>query len=473
MKKTSILIRILLSLSIILTILSCDSVFNESSEETWIGGQIVNPKGDKVMLIKDNQVIDSALLDSNAFFMIRLDSVKPGIYSFYHHEYQVFYLEPGDSLMLRVNTMDFDESLTYTGRGAERNNLLMDFFLMNEKENMMIPSFYSLDPISYNAKIDSLRSNRMALYRNYLEHNSACKGFDEIVLGNINYDFYSKKELYTSAHSSNPEIEPSDYPDDFYTYRDSVDLANVNLRGYFPYYRFLNRYFDNLAFEAYSGDNKLLKRNSYEHNLHKIAIIDSMVGCQVLKNNLLRTSAKRYLIHGKDAANEAHIVELFGKLNTDPEHHAEINQLAAATLQLTPGKLLPSVQIVDFENTTHDIHRIIERPTVLYFWSGQSVKNSNNLHARALELKSKYPEYDFKGINTDGNFRRWKEMIIKSGFDHSQEFQLENLENAQRKLLINSVNKAIILDRNGLIFDANTNLFSPVIEDDLLGYLNI
>ena len=43
----------------------------------------------------------------------------------------------------------------------------------------------------------------------------------------------------------------------------------------------------------------------------------------------------------------------------------------------------------------------------------------------------------------------------------------------QRKLLINSVNKAIILDRKGYILDANTNLFSPIFEESLLGYLNI
>jgi hypothetical protein len=448
-------------------------MLQDTPKDTWLGGQIINPKGDQVVIFKDGAAIDSAQLDANAFFRVRLDSINPGIYSFYHHEYQVFYLEPGDSLMLRVNTVDFDESLTYTGRGAARNNLLMDLFLMNEKENMLIPSYYSLDPLAYQKKIDSLRDKRLALYKKYLEHNSACDGFEEIVMANINYDSYSKKELYTSVHATNPEVASSDFPRAFYAYRDSVDLGSANLRGYFPYYRFLNRYFDNLAFEAYRGDSRLFNRNSYLHNLNKIHIIDSMVGCPVLKNNLLRTSAKRYLIHGKDAHNEEHIVQLFLELNTDSEHHKEISELAAATLQLTPGKLLPSVQVVDFDNRTYDIHSIIKRPTVFYFWSGQSQMNTNNLHARAEELKNKYPEYDFKGINTDSNFRKWKELLVKSQYDRKQEFQLENLDDAQRKLLINSVNKAIILDRKGYILDANTNLFSPVFEESLLGYLNI
>jgi len=473
MQNASVLFRTLLLFSLLIPFVSCETVFKKEPTETWIGGQIINPRGKNVLIIKDGKVVDSAQLDKDAFFMIKLDSVDEGIYSFYHHEYQVFYLEPGDSLMLRVNTVDFDESLTYTGHGADRNNLLMDFFLMNEKENMLIPSYYRLAPGAYEQKIDSLRKNRHALYDRYLENNSACKGFEEVALGNINYDFYSKKELYTSVHASNPNVDAADFPDSFYAYRDSVDLSNIHLRAYFPYYRFLNRYFDNLAFDAYRENEELLNRNSYTHNLHKIRIIDSMVGCTVLKNNLLRTSAKRYLIHGKDAANEEHIVEMFSKLNTDKEHHREINELAQATLQLTPGKLLPSIQLVDFENQTHGIHDVIQRSTVLYFWSGQSAQNSRNLHARAAELKAKYPEYDFKGINTDNNFRGWQRLLAKSGFDHDQEFQIENLDDARKKLLINSVNKAIILSDKGVILDANTNLFSPDFEDSLLGYLNM
>ena len=36
--------------------------------------------------------------------------------------------------MLRVNTLDFDESLSFTGMGSKSNNLLMDLFLLNEEE---------------------------------------------------------------------------------------------------------------------------------------------------------------------------------------------------------------------------------------------------------------------------------------------------------------------------------------------------
>ena len=56
------------------------------------------------------------------------------MYTFSHVEFQVFYLNPGDSLMLRVNTLEFDESLSFTGMGSKGNNLLIDLFLLNEAE---------------------------------------------------------------------------------------------------------------------------------------------------------------------------------------------------------------------------------------------------------------------------------------------------------------------------------------------------
>ncbi|AVI51597.1 hypothetical protein C5O00_10665 [Pukyongia salina] len=440
---------------------------------TWIGGQIVNPKSDYVVLLKDNEVMDTIKLDSQNFFHYQSECIKPGLYSFRHHEYQIFYLEPGDSLMLRVNTVDFDESLTYSGTGAARNNLLMDLFLMNESENTLMPSLYRLKPVEFEAKIDSLRALRMELFNDYAENQGLCSDFKKVALANIDYDYYSKKELYTSANVTNQNLKPEDFPEDFYDYRKEIDFGNKELRAYYPYYRFLNRYFDNLAHSKNDNSGNYLNRNSFNHSYEKIKIIDSLVECEILKNSLLYTCARRYLINAKDIENEKQMVAIFNKTNTNPEHHEHIEKLAATTMQLTPGNILPNVMLVNYDNVMKDVHSIVNKPTVLYFWSAESVKHFRNLHSRAAELKSKYPEYDFKGINTDTHFKKWKEVVYKSGYNTNHEYQLDNVKDAEQKLLINSMNKAIIVDKNGIILDGHSNLFSPTIEENLLGYLNL
>jgi hypothetical protein len=40
------------------------------------------------------------------------------------------------------------------------------------------------------------------------------------------------------------------------------------------------------------------------------------------------------------------------------------------------------------------------------------------------------------------------------------------------KLIISSLNKAMILDADGKIWDGNTNIFDLRIEGELLGYIN-
>lgn len=468
-----VLIRKLLLLIFCFPFLSCETSSTNGSDETWIGGQIINPKSDYVVFLKDNKVLDTLKLDSKNFFHYKSDSIKPGLYSFRHHEYQIFYLEPGDSLMLRVNTVDFDESLTYTGKGAARNNLLMDLFLMNESENTLMPALYRLSPADFQDKIDSLRDERMDLFNDYVENQGLCSDFKKVAMANINYDYFSKKELYTSANAMNMNLKPEDFPTEFYSYRDEIDFGNEELRAYYPYYRFLNRYFDNLAHNQNQNTGKYLNRNSFDHNYHKMKIIDSLVECDILKNNLLYTCARRYLVNAKDIDNEKQMVAMFKGTNTNEKHHMEIEKLADRTMQLTPGNTLPNIMLVSYDNVMKDVHTIINRPTVLYFWSAESVKHFKNLHSRAAELKSKYPEYDFKGINTDTHFKKWKEVVYKAGYNPLHEYQLENIKDAEQKLLINSINKAIIVDENGIILDGHTNLFSPTIEENLLGYLNL
>ena len=68
------------------------------------------------------------------------------MYYFRHgNENQYIYLEPQDSLMLRLNTWDFDESIVFAGKGAERNNILIDCFLQEERDNKM---FYELNQLT-------------------------------------------------------------------------------------------------------------------------------------------------------------------------------------------------------------------------------------------------------------------------------------------------------------------------------------
>lgn len=465
--KVASLFKKLLFLLLLTAIFSCKNKEDKEVKTTYISGQIINPTCDYIIFSRGNELQDTVNLDSKNFFQYKTGKITSGLYALRHNETQVFYIEPGDSLLLHLNTIDFDESLAYSGKGGLQNNLLMDLFLRNETENQNLPKWYDLSPSDFESKIDSLKALKVAEYEAFIRKNDVADNFKKVALANITYDYYSKKELYAAANMRQvKQIDPK-----FFNYRKKIDFQRDNLRFYYPYYRFLNRYFDNVVCLEYDNTS-IIDRNSFKYNHRRIHLIDSLIKSDSLKNNLLYTNASWYMQNAKNADEEKKFYETFSKINTDKKQIDELGKLLEISIKLTAGKTMPNVAVVNTNNEVKDLNSLINAPSVIYFWSARFTAQSKNLHNRAAELKSKYPEYSFIGINVDTHFKKWREMVNKRNYNTDKEFQLENISEAQQKLMLKPMNKAIILDKNAVIFDGKTNMFNINFEELLLGFLN-
>ncbi|MDN3723844.1 hypothetical protein QRD02_05580 [Aequorivita sp. SDUM287046] len=434
---------------------------------TYIAGQIINPRVDYIVFSKGNQTLDTVKLDRNNFFHYQTDKIKAGLYFLKHGESQIFFIEPGDSLLIHLNTIDFDESLAYSGRGGEQNNLLIDLYLRNENENLNLQKWYTLSSSEFEHKIDSLKKRKINLYEEYINTNEVAEGFKKVARSSIDYDYYSKKEMYAAANRRNIE----NFDDSYFDYRKQIDFDQNELKYYYPYYRFMNRFFENLVCSKLVNQ-KPIDRNSFEYNYQKIKMIDSVVTSDSLKNSLLRQNAMVYLLNAKNAEEETKYFEIYSKINTDKKNLEEIRKLYEASIKLTAGNQIPSLALVNTDNVVKELQEIINAPTVIYFWTGHSAALYKNIHSRAAELKSKYPEYDFIAINTDTHFKNWRETVRKLNYNKETEYQLENLADAEKKLVLNAMSKVIIVDKNGIILEGKTNMFNSNFEELLLGFLN-
>lgn len=93
----------------------------EGDQHVFVGGQINNPETDYVVLSKEDSIIDTLYLNQQNQFGKEYDDLESGIYTFKHSpENQIMYLEPGDSVVIWLNTLDFDRSLNFSGDGAEK-----------------------------------------------------------------------------------------------------------------------------------------------------------------------------------------------------------------------------------------------------------------------------------------------------------------------------------------------------------------
>ena len=129
---------------------SCTS--SNKEQFTYFGGKIIHPKSDFVLLYKNDKLIDSLFLDQDDKFIGSYKNFEEGFYYFIHgNENQYIYFEPKDSISIRLNTWDFDESLVFSGIGADKNTILIDYFLENDKlrYNHTIYSYYRLKPAKF------------------------------------------------------------------------------------------------------------------------------------------------------------------------------------------------------------------------------------------------------------------------------------------------------------------------------------
>lgn len=451
-------------------ILSCKDK-NKDGVSTYLGGQIINPKMDYVLLTHHDKRSDTIALNKYGGFEFQCESLQTNLYLIRHKELQYVFVEPGDSIMFRLNTVDFDESLAFSGRGAEKNNFLMYLFLMNEEEDKKLQEQYKLAPELFEAEILQSRNKLQSDLKDFITSENPSDTFITIATSNIDYNYFSKKELYLSSKQAANDTTALKFPREFFAYRDSIDLNNKLLKNYYTYYQFLNRYLDNIAYDEYRNEHAFDKE-SFVHQEKKLAMIERWITNKHLHDNLLTTNVKRYLAFEDDTQKERELVAMYKNLDHNEAHQKDVDSYAAHTAKLNAGNMIPNVTLVAANHKTLPLQKVSSSKTVFFFWTRESIKHYKEIHVRIAELRSKYPEYTFVGINMDEDYDAWKKTMISSGYNQANEYQFKNVSSAKNALFINSANKAMIVDKGGTILEGNSNLFNQNFESLLLGFLN-
>ena len=460
-----------------LFITNCKQDNKDSNSHAFVGGEIVNPNSSYVVLSKSDCIIDTVLLDSNNRFLYKMNNLEPGLYTFKHKpEEQIVLLEEGDSLHFRLNTMDFDESLVFTGKGAKKNNYLINLYLEYEKEREHMLEFSQLPPQEFRHKVDSITGAKHERLKVFERKNSTSEVFNEIADANIHYYNYARKELYPFAYYGNNElINLKSLPSDFYDFRSKVDYNNEKLRNYYPYYRFLVYHFSNLALSKHfeHSNDSVFKRNSLDYNLDRMNIIDSLVANDSIKNTHLHQTAWHFVHNNNNSGEIGQLVENYLKKSTNESHKKHIVDVARGFMKLTPGTRLPDIPLLNDEDKEVSLNSIIKKPTVIYFWTYGMRGHFKRIHAQVQNLKEHYPEISFVGINAENmSSQNWKDALKQYKFPRENEYRFANPEDAKKQLVISKLNKVMLINKDGTIVHANANMADHRFEEQLLGMLN-
>ncbi|MET2984279.1 hypothetical protein [Aureibaculum conchae] len=428
----------------------------------YFGGQIINPKSDKVYFFKNDELLDSSKLSINNKFLIKLNDFSEGFYKFEHgNEYQNVYMEPDDSLLIRLNTWDFDESLVFSGKGAERNNFLINLFLINQKEDRAFNRFYKLNDSLFQLKIDSVLALKNLLYSQFkseVPENPAL--FDKLINAAINYPIYTKKEIYPYNNmkvlksEKHPEIDPI-----FFRFRKNINLDDEELFGFYPHESYVRAYLIHLAYEKQVLDSF---KSDLDVNMMQAALEN--VKNETVKNKFLHIGIWYTLLNQNISPKEKErAIRLFFDHSTDKKSVTEISNLIEVSKKLAKGSAFPRISPYDYENNTVNLNKVIKnKNTVICTWPDDS-SQMDNFAKRINYLEKKYSDILFIGLTSAYQENEWRNQIKIKKLNKDHQYRIDK---GIDWLDINFP-RAILIDKEGKVQNNMTHLANRSFEKQL------
>lgn len=452
----------------LLFLCSCNKEFKSSDYRAYFGGEVKNPTNRFIYFSKDGVVIDTIPLQKNNTFFVQFDSLAPGMYSFKHDpEYQYVYFDKNDSIMVHINSKDFDESIIFCGRGDAKNNYLMESYLKNESDKEKMFDVYDYDISKFNSNSDSTYKSNKKSYNVHKNDIKWSKEFDEFAKASLDFNYYSKKELYPIIHKLRTAEDIFEkLPNHYYDYRKTIDFNNVQLATYSPFVMYLSHLLNNAGAVKYHNHFSDIDL-ALTTNINKLNIADTLIKNEKVKNSILNNIAFSYLLEDQNMVNNQKFLESYRKFSTDNSKKNEILKIGNAIQLLIAGNQLPEVSLVDKDGLTVSSNSIVKKKTVLFFYTKEALTHLAAAHKKVLAFKSKYPNYQFIAINLDKDQKEWLELLSNYKFENIQEFRCANFEDIKNKWAITKIHRALVLDENGKIKNAFTNLFDVKFENEL------
>lgn len=433
----------------------------------YFGGEIINPKDKWIFFYKGEELLDSIDLDQNNRFFIKFDSLGTGLYSFKHEsEYQYVYFDKNDSLMIRVNTLNFDESLVFCGQGDEKNNFLIEMYLKNQTDRgSMFPAF-DLEEEEFIKKADSSYREMLSFYTSKKEDIQWNEDFDVVAKASADYPYYTKKEFYPVAHRRRMMKETlPNLSSGFYNHRKNISFNNEQLIDFWPYIQYINTTIDNIANTENNGflsDSKT--------TLKRIEIADTITKNQSLKNKIANNIAFRYLMDKEENANDTVFLEKYYQISTDTEKKDKIKGLVKSIQNLSETGTLPNIVLKNLENNEVSSDNLFKRKTILYFWSRRNENHFFAVHGKLQKIIEKHPNVDVIAVNLDDNYEDWKAFLEKHKNVPNpkiRQYRVSDLEELKDKWVVNRETRVSIIDKNSKIVKGFTNIFDPAFEKQL------
>lgn len=436
----------------------------------------MNPNSRYIILAHNEGILDTVPLDNKNRFSYRVDSVQTGLYLIkYRPETQNIYLSPGDSLLLRVNTLAFDESLHFSGRGSERNNFLTEMFLKDESNADLLLSYYKIEPSEFAQKTDSILAERKSSLEKADRKKHFSKDFLNLAGKIINYESYDLRERYLYLIKKYfPEFTHK-ISKDFYSYRDKVNFNEAELQSSPAYRRFIDNYLVNYSLDWCSqsnvDDSDCFDLTSSSNVTARMEKASELIELPALRQHFLTKLGVLGIVTADDEDEILDILDLLEEESYPEEDLQDMKQLGRIQSIYLPGSQLEDFPLLNIEGEREKFGDVFNQSTIVFLWSIYAQDHLSN-HKLVQNLREKYPEINFIGVNMDiGETDAWQQTVQRFGYDPSKEYQLA-ITRVKKEFFQYYLNKLLFIDSSGKVIIGDAFVNSPEFESRILEFLN-
>jgi len=175
-----------------LAIVSCKKEEVKPVDYALFSGKITNQKSDKLTIVKGREVLKEISVDENGVFSDTL-RIAEGSYVIHDgNESASIYIKKGQHFNMTLDTNEFDETLKFTGNGAEQNNYFADLTML--KETVDLKALAQLDKTNFDKELITIKKSFTDLLANV-------KGLDSITNANQSKNIEALPKQLTQAYN--------------------------------------------------------------------------------------------------------------------------------------------------------------------------------------------------------------------------------------------------------------------------------
>jgi thiol-disulfide isomerase/thioredoxin len=438
MKKISVLVLLVLAIS-------CQK--KVAVDYAIITGKISNISGELSVNSMDRTIKEIISVSTDGIFLDTL-AIKPGSYILFDGKNRLpIYITKGDSLQIKYDANQFENTLVISGKGSEVSN----YMLLSSKKTKELrgkgSSIYVLDEDEYKKTAGKIK---LASEELLAATSGISEEFKTKEKRNLKYAYLSMLSIYQRYHAHYAQKPDFKTSEGFLNELDEVDYANEEDFDFSQSYR------DLVTSHFYDEAAMIAKKDSIEEDIAVLKSISNSKN-ETIKNSLLFEYAKYGITYTGDVEN---FYSNFIENSTDKANNNEITKSYNQLKTIAKGK--PSPTFENYENfaggTTSfsDLKGKYIYVDVWATWCGPCKREIPYL--QKVEKKYEGKNIHFVSLSVDklSDHDKWQKMVKEKELGGIQLFAENSWESKFVKdYLIKGIPRFILIDPNGDIVSSN------------------